>query len=167
MVIKVFTASIVGSSQIKKKQQDVLGFLEANSIAFEQLDVAMNDGNRQWMRTNVPGERCPQSGIPLPPQIFNEDQYCGDYDGFFDAKENEAIPSFLCLETAEKAEEEMGHNGEVTAETSESLQKNEEEEAEDATAEEEAEDATAEEEAEEVTAEEDNTDGKEKEQEQE
>uniref|UniRef100_A0A8C4N1T9 SH3 domain binding glutamate-rich protein n=1 Tax=Eptatretus burgeri TaxID=7764 RepID=A0A8C4N1T9_EPTBU len=159
MVIKVFTASIVGSSQIKKKQQDVLGFLEANSIAFEQLDVAMNDGNRQWMRSNVPGECCPKSGIPLPPQIFNEDQYCGDYDGFFDAKENEAVPYFLCLAAAEKAEEEVVQNGKVTAETSEILQKNEEEEAEDVTAEEEAEDAT--------TAEEDKADGKEEEEEQE
>ncbi|EPQ20785.1 SH3 domain-binding glutamic acid-rich protein [Myotis brandtii] len=29
------------------------------------------------MRENVPGEKKPQNGIPLPPQIFNEEQYCG------------------------------------------------------------------------------------------
>ncbi|CAI9554974.1 unnamed protein product, partial [Staurois parvus] len=65
------------SLQIKKKQQDVVGFLEANRIAFEAKDIACNDDNRKWMRENVPGEKKPENGIPLPPQIFNEEQYCG------------------------------------------------------------------------------------------
>lgn len=30
-----------------------------------------------WMRENVPGEKKPSNGIPLPPQIFNEESYCG------------------------------------------------------------------------------------------
>ena len=30
-----------------------------------------------WMRENVPEEKKPSNGIPLPPQIFNEDGYCG------------------------------------------------------------------------------------------
>lgn len=63
--------------QIKKKQQDVVGFLEALKIDYAQLDIASNEDNRQWMRENVPGEKKPTSGIPLPPQIFNEEMYCG------------------------------------------------------------------------------------------
>lgn len=63
--------------QIKKKQQDVLGFLEALKIEYAQLDIASNEENRMWMRENVPGEKKPSNGIPLPPQIFNEDNYCG------------------------------------------------------------------------------------------
>lgn len=63
--------------QIKKKQQDVLGFLEALKIEYAQLDIASNEDNRMWMRENVPGEKKPSNGIPLPPQIFNEDNYCG------------------------------------------------------------------------------------------
>lgn len=63
--------------QIKKKQQDVVGFLEALKIDYAQLDIASNEDNRLWMRENVPGEKKPTSGIPLPPQIFNEEMYCG------------------------------------------------------------------------------------------
>ncbi|XP_073719228.1 SH3 domain-binding glutamic acid-rich protein isoform X14 [Misgurnus anguillicaudatus] len=97
MVIKVFLASSSGSTAIKKKQQDVVGFLEALKIDYTQLDIASNEVNRQWMRENVPGEKKPTNGIPLPPQIFNEEMYCGDYDTFFNAKEDNAVYEFLGL----------------------------------------------------------------------
>ncbi|XP_077063745.1 SH3 domain-binding glutamic acid-rich protein isoform X8 [Siphateles boraxobius] len=97
MVIKVFLASSSGSTAIKKKQQDVVGFLEALKIDYAQLDIASNEDNRLWMRENVPGEKKPTSGIPLPPQIFNEEMYCGDYDTFFDAKEDNTVYEFLGL----------------------------------------------------------------------
>ncbi|KAG5269693.1 hypothetical protein AALO_G00204960 [Alosa alosa] len=95
MVIKVFLASSSGSTAIKKKQQDVLGFLEALKIDYTQLDIACNEENRRWMRENVPGEKKPENGIPLPPQIFNEESYCGDYETFFDAKEDNDVYTFL------------------------------------------------------------------------
>ncbi|XP_064262259.1 SH3 domain-binding glutamic acid-rich protein isoform X1 [Passer domesticus] len=83
--------------QIKKKQQEVVGFLEANKIDFQQMDIAGDEDNRKWMRENVPGEKKPQNGIPLPPQIFNEERYCGDFESFFSAKEENIIYSFLGL----------------------------------------------------------------------
>ncbi|XP_056665241.1 adapter SH3BGRL isoform X1 [Monodelphis domestica] len=85
------------STRIKKKQQDVLGFLEANKIGFEEKDIAANEENRKWMRENVPEESRPATGNPLPPQIFNESQYRGDYDAFFEARENNAVYAFLGL----------------------------------------------------------------------
>ncbi|XP_060761723.1 SH3 domain-binding glutamic acid-rich protein isoform X1 [Neoarius graeffei] len=97
MVIRVFLASSSGSTAIKKKQQDVVGFLEALKIEYAPLDIASNEENRMWMRENVPGEKKPSNGIPLPPQIFNEDNYCGDYDTFFDAKEDNSVYEFLGL----------------------------------------------------------------------
>ncbi|XP_054830889.1 SH3 domain-binding glutamic acid-rich protein isoform X3 [Eublepharis macularius] len=97
MVIKVFVATSSGSTAIKKKQQEVVGFLAANKIDFKELDIACDEDNRKWMRENVPGEKKPQNGIPLPPQIFNEEQYCGDFDSFFCAKEENIIYSFLGL----------------------------------------------------------------------
>nr|XP_039331590.1 SH3 domain-binding glutamic acid-rich-like protein [Saimiri boliviensis boliviensis] len=84
-------------SKIKKKQQDVLGFLEANKIGFEEKDIAANEENRKWMRENVPENSRPATGYPLPPQIFNESQYRGDYDAFFEARENNAVYAFLGL----------------------------------------------------------------------
>ncbi|XP_051252983.1 SH3 domain-binding glutamic acid-rich protein isoform X25 [Dicentrarchus labrax] len=97
MVIKVFLASSSGSTAIKKKQQDVVGFLEALKVDYTQLDIACNEDNRMWMRQNVPTEKKPTNGIPLPPQIFNEESYCGDYDTFFDAKEDNSVYEFLGL----------------------------------------------------------------------
>nr|XP_025044920.1 SH3 domain-binding glutamic acid-rich-like protein 2 [Pelodiscus sinensis] len=84
-------------SQIKKRQQDVVQFLEANRIDFEEVDITMSEEQRQWMYKNIPEERQPAQGNPLPPQIFNDDQYCGDYDCFFEAKESNTVFSFLGL----------------------------------------------------------------------
>uniref|UniRef100_A0A8C5V4H8 SH3 domain-binding glutamic acid-rich-like protein n=1 Tax=Microcebus murinus TaxID=30608 RepID=A0A8C5V4H8_MICMU len=85
MVIRVYITSSSGSTAIKKKQQDVLGFLEANKIGFEEKDIAANEENRKWMRENVPENSRPATGYPLPPQIFNE------------TRENNAVYAFLGL----------------------------------------------------------------------
>lgn len=97
MVIKVYIASSSGSTSIKKQQQDVMGFLAANKIEFEECDIAANEGNRKWMRENIPEESRPATGNPLPPQIFNESKYCGNYEAFFDAREDNAVYAFLGL----------------------------------------------------------------------
>ncbi|XP_029111131.1 SH3 domain-binding glutamic acid-rich protein isoform X3 [Scleropages formosus] len=115
MVIKVFLASLSGSTAIKKKQQDVLGFLDALKIEYAEMDIASNEENRMWMRENVPGEKKPKNGIPLPPQIFNEENYCGDYDTFFDAKEGNQVFEFLGLPPppgSKKLEEKASEIGE-------------------------------------------------------
>ncbi|KAK5897408.1 hypothetical protein CesoFtcFv8_010474 [Champsocephalus esox] len=76
MVIKVYIASSSGSTSIKKQQQDVKGFLAANKIEFEE---------------------CQPRGTLSPPQIFNESKYCGNYEAFFDAREDNAVYAFLGL----------------------------------------------------------------------
>uniref|UniRef100_A0A8I3NAS3 SH3 domain binding glutamate rich protein like 2 n=3 Tax=Canis lupus familiaris TaxID=9615 RepID=A0A8I3NAS3_CANLF len=106
MVIRVFIASSSGFVAIKKQQQDVVRFLEANKIEFEEVDITMSEEQRQWMYKNIPPEKKPAQGNPLPPQIFNGDRYCGDYDSFFEAKESNTVYSFLGLKSrlASKAE---------------------------------------------------------------
>ncbi|XP_036093360.1 SH3 domain-binding glutamic acid-rich-like protein 2 [Rousettus aegyptiacus] len=133
MVIRVFIASSSGFVAIKKKQQDVVRFLEANKIEFEEVDITMSEEQRQWMYKNIPPEKKPSQGNPLPPQIFNDDRYCGgpfrstsltedeteedmnprsqtvfvnDYDSFFESKESNTVFSFLGLKSrlASKAE---------------------------------------------------------------
>ncbi|KFW90542.1 SH3 domain-binding glutamic acid-rich-like, partial [Phalacrocorax carbo] len=82
---------------------DVLGFLEANKIEFEEKDIAANEENRKWMRENVPEDSRPASGNPLPPRLFNDSRYLGgrgmlqDYEAFFEARENNAVYAFLGL----------------------------------------------------------------------
>ncbi|NP_001304669.2 SH3 domain-binding glutamic acid-rich protein isoform c [Homo sapiens] len=129
MVIKVFVATSSGSIAIRKKQQEVVGFLEANKIDFKELDIAGDEDNRRWMRENVPGEKKPQNGIPLPPQIFNEEQYCGDFDSFFSAKEENIIYSFLGLAPPPDSKEEEGET--ATEETEEIAMEGAEGEAEE------------------------------------
>ncbi|XP_072126441.1 adapter SH3BGRL-like [Mobula birostris] len=97
MVIKVYIASSSGSKAIKKQQQEVLDYLQANRIEFERCDIAVSDENKMFMRENVPENCRPASGIPLPPQIFNNDHYCGNFEAFFDARENNAVYAFLGL----------------------------------------------------------------------
>ncbi|KAM6988071.1 SH3 domain-binding glutamic acid-rich protein isoform 31-T33 [Tautogolabrus adspersus] len=146
MVIKVFLASSSGSTAIKKKQQDVVGFLEALKVDYTQLDIACNEDNRMWMRQNVPEDRKPTNGIPLPPQIFNEESYCGDYDTFFDAKEDNSVYSFLGLPPPPGSKQ--AHAEEEEGQEEEDLQSEEEEEAEVQEDEEEDLEETQEEEAE-------------------
>ncbi|KAM7413403.1 hypothetical protein PAMA_020678 [Pampus argenteus] len=154
MVIKVFLASSSGSTAIKKKQQDVVGFLEALKVDYAQLDIACNEENRMWMRENVPEEKKPANGIPLPPQIFNEESYCGDYETFFDAKEDNSVYSFLGLppppgSKAHAMDEEEQEEEDLQSEEEEELrQLEEEEEAEVQEEEEEDLEETQEEEAE-------------------
>lgn len=78
-----------------------MGFLEANKIDFKELDIAGDEDNRKWMRENVPGEKKPQNGIPLPPQIFNEEQYCGVSACLVSWK----ILLFVCFSELVKADE--------------------------------------------------------------
>lgn len=106
MVIRVFVATSSGSTAIRKKQQEVVGFLEANKIDFQELDIAGNEDNRLWMREHVPSEKKPQNGIPLPPQIFNEEGYCGDFESFFSAKEENSVHSFLGIGTPPDSKDE-------------------------------------------------------------
>ncbi|XP_009987541.1 PREDICTED: SH3 domain-binding glutamic acid-rich-like protein, partial [Tauraco erythrolophus] len=93
----VALSSAAPALTIKKQQQDVLGFLEANKIEFEEKDIAANEENRKWMRENVPEDSRPASGNPLPPRLFNDSRYLGDYEAFFEARENNAVYAFLGL----------------------------------------------------------------------
>ncbi|XP_068418028.1 SH3 domain-binding glutamic acid-rich-like protein 2 [Eschrichtius robustus] len=105
VVIRVFIASSSGFVAIKK-QQDVVRFLEANKIESEEVDLTMSEEQRQWMYKTIPPEKKPARGNPLPPQIFNGDRYCADYDSFFASKESNTVFSFLGLKSqlASKAE---------------------------------------------------------------
>uniref|UniRef100_A0A8B9MB92 SH3 domain-binding glutamic acid-rich-like protein 1 n=1 Tax=Accipiter nisus TaxID=211598 RepID=A0A8B9MB92_9AVES len=96
-ILRIFLPLPFSTCFIKKQQQDVLGFLEANKIEFEEKDIAANEENRKWMRENVPEDSRPASGNPLPPRLFNDSRYLGDYEAFFEARENNAVYAFLGL----------------------------------------------------------------------
>ncbi|XP_067884688.1 SH3 domain-binding glutamic acid-rich-like protein 2 [Heterodontus francisci] len=95
--LHVYFSLLSGKRQIKKRQQEVVGFLESNKIEFEEIDITMLEDQRRWMYNNIPQEKQPANGNPLPPQMFNSDAYCGDYDAFFESKENNTVSAFFGL----------------------------------------------------------------------
>uniref|UniRef100_A0A674CQB3 SH3 domain-binding glutamic acid-rich-like protein 3 n=1 Tax=Salmo trutta TaxID=8032 RepID=A0A674CQB3_SALTR len=74
---------------VKSQQAEVMRILESKSIQYELIDISVGGEVRDEMRS--------KAGNPtaVPPQIFNEDQYCGNYDMFSDAVEEDKVEQFL------------------------------------------------------------------------
>ncbi|XP_066902126.1 SH3 domain-binding glutamic acid-rich protein homolog isoform X3 [Halyomorpha halys] len=96
MVIKVYTSGISGNKEVKKRQQRIMMILDSKGIKYEAIDITEpgKELEKQFMQDNA---KAKDSKHPLPPQIFNEEDYCGDYDGFDLANENDVLEAFLKL----------------------------------------------------------------------
>lgn len=92
MSIKVYTTSVTTNREIYNKQNRIKHVFEAKNIIFEEIDLSRSQEERDLMRE--------KAGIPdlLPPAIFNGDTYCGDFDQFEDAVEENKLKEFLKLE---------------------------------------------------------------------
>lgn len=57
--------------QVKSQQAEVMRILDSKSIQYELVDISVGSEVREQMRS--------KAGDPtaVPPQLFNEDQYCG------------------------------------------------------------------------------------------
>lgn len=57
--------------QVKSRQAEMMRVLESKSIKYELVDISVGSEVRDEMRS--------KAGDPtaVPPQLFNEDQYCG------------------------------------------------------------------------------------------
>ncbi|CAL1271441.1 unnamed protein product [Larinioides sclopetarius] len=96
MTIKVYISGISGNHEIRKQQQRVLFILSSLKIDFEVIDITEmgKENEREFMRTQCKLHNKPN---PLPPQIFNEDDYLGDYEDFEAANEDDQLRPFLKL----------------------------------------------------------------------
>ncbi|KAM5290684.1 SH3 domain-binding glutamic acid-rich-like protein 3 [Glossophaga mutica] len=90
--IKVYYSSVSGSREVKQRQEDVLRILDAYKINYELIDISISLKKLQQMRRKVSSPKA------LPPQIFNGQEYCGDFEMFHKAKENKEILKFLKME---------------------------------------------------------------------
>ena len=59
--------------------------VDVSAPGMDKLRIFMKEMSKKRV-----GER-----FPKPPQIFNNDQYCGDYEDFDQANEEGTLPSFL------------------------------------------------------------------------
>ncbi|KAK1785440.1 hypothetical protein P4O66_018806 [Electrophorus voltai] len=89
MGIKLYYTTVTASREVKSQQAEVMRILESKNIHFELIDISVGGALRDEMRT--------KSGNPtaVPPQIFNEDQYCGNYEMFSEAVETDTVEQFL------------------------------------------------------------------------
>ncbi|KAG8451284.1 hypothetical protein GDO86_003492 [Hymenochirus boettgeri] len=93
MVVKVYITLVTGSREIKSQQSELLRILESKSIKFETVDISEHNDIREEMRTKAGNPKA------FPPQIFNEDQYCGDYEQFVASVEDDTVFQFLKLKS--------------------------------------------------------------------
>ncbi|XP_045472358.1 SH3 domain-binding glutamic acid-rich protein homolog [Harmonia axyridis] len=101
MVVKVYVSEVSGSNEIRERQTTILLALKSKNIEFEVIDITVDETAKLFMQTKSTrfgGTSFNSHPIyPLPPQIFNEEEYCGDYTAFEVANENKELPEFLKL----------------------------------------------------------------------
>nr|XP_014707872.1 SH3 domain-binding glutamic acid-rich-like protein 3 [Equus asinus] len=90
--IKVYYTSVLGSREVKQRQEEVIRILDTYKIKYELIDISLSLEVLEEMKMKV---STPHS---LPPQIFNGNEYCGDFEMFHQAKENKEILKFLKME---------------------------------------------------------------------
>jgi len=97
MGIRVFMSGSSGSKEIANSQHRIIMILKSLNLEHDLVDVAApgTEKDRDFMREHAKkkeGQRhC------LPPQIFNGEKYCGGYDEFDVANEDDELEEFLGL----------------------------------------------------------------------
>ncbi|CAF1537492.1 unnamed protein product, partial [Adineta steineri] len=101
MVLRVFYISTTGRRDIRKRQIHVLNVLSSWKFEYEAIDVAApeNEEQRDFVVEN--GKKTEDDKIMLP-QIFKEEECCGDYLDFLQAIEHEKLQLFLKQITQEE-----------------------------------------------------------------
>ncbi|KAJ8409675.1 hypothetical protein AAFF_G00217340 [Aldrovandia affinis] len=91
MSITIYYTSVSGSRELKGHQNKIFQYLDSKNIEYKMVDISQSSEVKDEMRRKADNPRA------LPPQIFSGDVYCGDYDKFFEALEEEKIDAFLKL----------------------------------------------------------------------
>ncbi|XP_034936066.1 SH3 domain-binding glutamic acid-rich protein homolog [Chelonus insularis] len=100
MVVKIYISGISGNKEVKKRQQRVLMILDSKNVQYEIIDITEpgKEDEKEFMQANSTSK---DSKHPLPPQIFNDEDYCGDYEDFDLANEIDELEKFLKLLSSE------------------------------------------------------------------
>ncbi len=78
MVIKVYVTSITGIQEVRGNCQHALFVMgnKCNSIDFKEIDI-VDPINSEELEFYLANSKQNSKGQILPPQFFNEDEYCG------------------------------------------------------------------------------------------
>ncbi|BFZ23648.1 hypothetical protein BsWGS_26687 [Bradybaena similaris] len=91
MTIIVYVTSVTFKKELHTQQNHIETVLKAKQLQYQFIDIAQDVSKKEEMR-----ERCGNESA-VAPQIFNEDNYCGDYRLFQQAVEEDRVLSFLKL----------------------------------------------------------------------
>ncbi|XP_038210168.1 SH3 domain-binding glutamic acid-rich protein homolog [Zerene cesonia] len=122
MVVKVYISGISGNKEVKKRQQRVLMILDSKNIKYEIIDITEpgRESDKDFMQNNAKSNggtvSDPNPRSPLPPQVFNDEEYCGDYDQFDLANEVDTLEQFLKVEVPSEEPQATVANGDITTE---------------------------------------------------
>lgn len=94
MVLRVYFVSTTGRRDIRYGQFHVFSVLSSWKYEYEAIDVAAPENENQRNFVIDSGKKSEDGKIILP-QIFQEEQCCGDYLDFLDAIEYEKLQLFL------------------------------------------------------------------------
>ncbi|XP_046960533.1 SH3 domain-binding glutamic acid-rich protein homolog isoform X2 [Vanessa cardui] len=78
--------------------------LDSKNIKYELIDITEpgREDDKDFMQNNSKSNggtvSDPNPRTPLPPQVFNDEEYCGDYDQFDLANEVDTLEQFLKVE---------------------------------------------------------------------
>lgn len=92
MTIIYYYTSVSSNMETKKHQQRIEMVLDSKKIEYERCDIASSEDDKKKMRELMGDPKA------LPPQLFNGDQYLGEYTAFEAAVENGELEKFLKLE---------------------------------------------------------------------
>lgn len=106
-----------GSKEVKKRQQRVTMILDSKHIPYTIVDITEpgQEAEKDFMQKNSEHNGATISDQnprhPLPPQMFNDAEYCGDYDDFDLANEVDNLEVFLKMEAPKPVSEDQQRNG--------------------------------------------------------
>lgn len=124
MVVKVYVSGISGNKEVKKHQQRVLMILDSKNIEYVVVDITEpgKENEKEFMQQNG---KANNAKYPLPPQLFNEDDYCGGYEDFDLANEIDNLETFLKLPSSTSKGETPAQNSASVTEDKTALQNGE------------------------------------------
>lgn len=94
--------------QVKKRQQRVLMILDSKVVKYETVDITEpgKEPEKELMQEKATSKGGtigdPNPRHALPPQLFYDELYCGDYDLFDLANELDTLEDFLKLAPGER-----------------------------------------------------------------
>jgi len=96
--VRLYISGNSGNQKMENEQQQIQRVLQMRKIEFELVDIMLpgNQNERAFMRER--GKKKDGQRNVIPPQIFNGQEFRGDFDDFDISNEDDVLEEFLGLE---------------------------------------------------------------------